>query len=224
MVIESPAPAVTSQTTPEGAEAETSSEATFSQDEMSILVWLISKGMANALSGLSQMTGRAVRVTSLDLKRLETRTAADTLEPPGLPGIGIHLKVDGDATGHIVFIYEPSIAYGLIDSLLEQTNGTTQRLDEMGNSILGEMGNVAGTHFLNALSDTSSLVLMPSPPVVSVDAARSILNVPLGSLADTQEATFVMKAIFGDESGDHQGRLMILPSTQFIMALVRQPI
>ncbi len=222
MVIESPTVAAAGQVALERGDDGLDSKAAFGQEEMSVLVWLISKGMANALSGLSQMTGHAVQVTSLDLKRLETRTAADTLEPPGLPGIGIHQKVDGDATGHIVFIYEPSIAYGLIDSLLEQTKGTTRSLDEMGDSILGEMGNVAGTHFLNALSDTSSLVLMPSPPVVSVDAARSILDVPLRSLGDTQKATFVMKAIFGDESGDHQGRLVILPSTQFITAVARQ--
>ena len=89
MVIGSPASAAISQTIPEGAAAATNSEETFGQDDMSILVWLISKGMANALSGLSQMLGHAVKVTSLDLKRLETRTAADMLEPPGLPGIGI---------------------------------------------------------------------------------------------------------------------------------------
>lgn len=222
MVTESPAPAAASQIVPEGAEAATNAEATFDQDEMSILVWLISKGMANALSGLSQMLGQSIQVTSLDLKRLETRTAADVLEPPGLPGIGIHLRIDGDATGHMVLIYEPSIAYCLIDLLLEQTNGSTQRLDDMGTSILGEMGNVAGTYFLNALADTSNLLLMPSPPVVTVEAARSILNVPLESLADTQEATFIMKATFGNESGDHQGRLVILPSTGFVKAVVKR--
>ncbi len=221
MVTESPAPIAAGQTAPQGVEAATDPDATFGQDEMSILVWLISKGMAKSLSGLSQMLGHAIQVTSLDLKRLETRTAADALEPPGLPGVGVQLDINGDAKGHMVLIYDPSIAYWLIDSLLEQTKGSTQRLDDMGTSILGEMGNVAGAHFLNALADASNLLLMPSPPVVTVDAARSILNIPLEALAVAQEATIVIKATFGDETGDYNGRLVILPSTGFIKAVVK---
>ncbi len=224
MVIESPAPAAAGQVALEGGGDGLDSKAAFGQEEMSVLVWLVSKGMANALSGLSQMLRHAIQVTSLDLKRLETRTAADALEPPGIPGVGIHLKIDGDAAGHMLLVYEPSIAYRLIDLQLGQPDGSTQRLDEMGSSVLGEMGNVAGTHFLNALADTTNLLLMPSPPVVTVDAARSILNVPLETLAETQEDTFVMKATFGDDSGDFGGRLVILPTTRFVRAVVKRPI
>ncbi len=224
MVIGSPAPAAAGQVGIESGDDDGDGKAVFGEEEMSVLVWLISKGMANSLSGLSQMLGHAIRVTSLDLKRLETRTAADALEPPGTPGIGIHLRIDGDATGHMVLVFEPSIAYRLIDSQLGQPSGSTQRLEEMGSSVLGELGNVAGTHFLNALADTSSLVLMPSPPVVMVDAARSILNVPLETLAETQKDTFVMKATFGDDDGDLGGRLVILPTTGFVTAVVKRPI
>ncbi len=223
MVIESPAPATAGQPGPESSDIAPDSKVAFTQDEMSVLVWLVSKGMANALSGLSHMLGRTIQVTSLDLRRLETRKAADILEPPGTPGVGIHLKINGDAAGHMMLVYEPAVAFQLVDLQLHQPAGSTKRLEEMASSVLGEMGNVAGTFFLNALADTSNLVLMPSPPEVMIDAARSILNVPLDALAETQEGTYVMKASFDGDAGELGGRLVILPTTEFVRAVVKRP-
>ena len=38
------------------------------KDEIAIWTWLVSRGIANSLSGLSQMAGQDLIVTGLDLK------------------------------------------------------------------------------------------------------------------------------------------------------------
>ncbi len=49
------------------------------EDNMAVWTWLVSKGISNALSGLSQMVGHKIEVTSLDLKWLPAKDAAGLL-------------------------------------------------------------------------------------------------------------------------------------------------
>ena len=142
------------------------SEVTFTKDEMAIWTWLVSKGVANALSGLSQMVGHEIRVTSLDLEQLSVKDAAGLMGGPDALGVGIYLAIDGDATGHLMLMHEPKVAFQLVDMQLGLPPGSTQKLEEIERSVLGEMGNITGSFFLNALADATNLSLMPSPPAV----------------------------------------------------------
>ena len=66
--------------------------------------------------------------------------------------IGIYLTVSGSADGHIMLMYNPKMAYGFVDLLMGQPEGTTKALGEIESSALGELGNIMGSSFLNALA------------------------------------------------------------------------
>ncbi|GAG44013.1 unnamed protein product, partial [marine sediment metagenome] len=55
--------------------------------DMAVWTWLVSKGIANALSGLSQMVGREIRVTSLDLQQLPAKDVTGLLGAPEAIGV-----------------------------------------------------------------------------------------------------------------------------------------
>jgi chemotaxis protein CheC len=145
------------------------SEIILTREKLSTWTWIVSKGIANALFGLSRMVGHEIETTSLDLKWLPAKEVVNLLGGPEATGVGIYLTIEGDATGHLLLLHDTRIALQLIDMQLGLAQGTTKRIDEMERSVLGEMGNITGSFFLNALADTTDLLLMPSPPAVIVD-------------------------------------------------------
>ncbi len=195
----------------------------FTKDETVIWTWMVSKGISNALSGLSKMVGQELNVTSLDLKRYPAKDAAILLGGPENLVVGIYLTIDGDATGHLMLIHDPKIAFQLIDLQLGLPPGSTQKLEEMERSVLGEMGNITGSFFLNALADASGLNLMPSPPVVMIDMAGAILGIALTKIMQEQDDVLVIRAMFGTDSQQIDGTFMVLPTSDFMQVILRNP-
>ncbi len=193
----------------------------FTKEEMSVWTWLVSKGIANALAGLSQMVGHEINVTSLDLQQLPVKDAANLMGGAETIVVGIYLAIHGDATGHLMLIHDPKIAFELIDIQMGLPSGSTQRLEEMERSVLGEMGNITGSYFLNALADATGLTLMPSPPTVIVDMVGAIMDIPMTSIMEKQDDTLVVKTTFSTDSRQINGTFMILPTTDFMQVILK---
>ena len=82
----------------------------------------------------------------------------------------------------------------LIDLQIGLVPGSTRNLGEMELSVMGEMGNITGSFFLNALADATNLTLAPSPPAVMVDMAGAILDIALAEIMKDQEFTDLKNA------------------------------
>ncbi len=195
----------------------------FSRNEMVIWTWLVSRAIVSSLSGLSKMVGHNLVVTSLDLKQYPAKDGASLLGGPENIVVGINLEVSGDATGHLMLIHEPIIAFELIDMQKDLPPGSTQGLGSLEDSILGEMGNVTGSLFLNAMADVSGLNLLISPPTVMIDMAGAILDIALAKNMQEGDDILVVKATFGAGERQIDGVFMILPSSEFIEIVLRHP-
>jgi len=193
----------------------------FTKDENAVWTWLVSKGITNALSGLSEMVGHELSVTSLDLKQYPAREAAVLLGGSENLVVGIYLTIDGDATGHLMLIHDLKIAFELIDTQMDLPPGSTRGLEEMECSVLGEMGNVIGAFFLNAMADASGLSLMPSPPTVMIDMTSAILDVVLIKIIQEQDDVLVTKAKFSTDSRQIVGTFMVLPTSNFMQVILK---
>jgi chemotaxis protein CheC len=190
------------------------------KENLSVWTWLVSKGISNALTGLSQMIGKTIEVSAIDIKWLPTSKVVDLLGGPDNTIVGIYLSIEGDARGHLLLLHDTKIAFQFIDSQLGLPKGSTKEIDEMEYSVLGEMGNITGSFFLNALADSTSLVLMPSPPFVLMDMVGAILNVPLAFITKENDNAFVVKANFKAEDDDFYGTFMLLPTMNFMSTLL----
>ncbi len=192
------------------------------KDEAAIWTWLVSRGITSSLSGLSEMVGQELVVNSLDVRQLPVKDATALLGGPENPVIGIYLTIHGDATGHLMLVHEQRMAFELIDIQMDLPAGSTQRLEEMEYSILGEMGNITGAFFLNALADANDLSLTPSPPKVITDSAKDILNIALAEITEVQDSVLVIKAIFGNENRQIEGIFMVLPTSSFMEVILKR--
>jgi len=191
------------------------------EDEMAILTWLASRGIANSLSGLSHMVGKELTVNGLNIKHLPAKDTVSLLGEPEHTVVGIYLTIHGDATGHIMLVHDPRVAFELIDYQMGLAPGSTRNFGEMERSVLGEMGNITGAFFLNALADATNLVLIPSPPDVMVDMAGTILDVALAKIMQDQEDVLTIKATFGTDTRQIDGTFLVMPTMDFMRVVLR---
>jgi chemotaxis protein CheC len=138
------------------------------------------------------------------------------------------LTFEGDATGHILLVHQPEVAFAIIDMLLGNAPGSTQSLEEMEQSALAELGNVIGSSFLNAIADALGLSLRPSPPDVILDMAGAILDVAVVEILQESEDVFVSETAFGTDDRQANGTFLVIPSVSFLKVIlehsgVRQP-
>jgi chemotaxis protein CheC len=169
-------------------------------------------GSTTAVSGLSQMVNRDFKISALNIEEVSLRNATNLIGKSEDRVIGVYLLFTGNATGHILLAFQPATAYELIDMAMGVPNGTTKNMGEMERSVLGEMGNIVGTFFLNGVADCVGLRLMPSPPAVVEDMAGALIDSVLAEAFDQNESLFVIKLLFSCTGQEIEGRFLVLPS------------
>lgn len=170
------------------------------------------KGIANAISGLSRMVGQEAEIISLGARKVAAKEAAGLLGGPEVNTIGIYLGIDGCATGHLMLVYNPKTALQLVDMLMEVEPGSTKSLGDMERSALGEIGNIMGSYFVNAVADTTDLRLQISPPAVMIDMAGAILDAILAEIMRETNQIVVVETTFDIRNRQVDGMFFVFPS------------
>lgn len=143
-------------------------------------------GTGNATTALSQMLNCKVDMNVPQVKLLEFSHVGELMGGEELIMAGIYLGVQGDIKGSILFLLEKESAQKLVERLLG-TPSSGDKLSEMEQSALKEIGNIITASYLNSLSTLTNLVIYPSVPALSIDMAGAILSVPaivFGTIAD----------------------------------------
>jgi len=173
---------------------------------------LIRKGMANALNGLSGMIGEEMVVKSISVDHILARNMPDVLGGPENVVIGVYILYDGASTGHILLAHQPEVAYAILDILLGPTPRSHRPLTDMERSAIGEMGNITGTFFLNAVANELGVLLNPSPPIILMDMAGAILDIALAEILEEGDRVFIASMEYTIKGVEAAGNFIILPN------------
>lgn len=174
-------------------------------------VKVFSGGFTNAMTGLSQMAGQEIKISRMEFKKVPVKEVSALFGGPEALIIAVYLEISGKTNGQMVVVYEPKVAYDLIDLLLCQSQGTTRELSEMERSTLGEVGNIMGSFFLNYVSDTTGIRFQPSPPAVMMDMAGAILDAALAGLMEFSDDIYIMETVFGTNDRQVAGTFLVIP-------------
>jgi chemotaxis protein CheC len=182
-----------------------------------IQVWedLVKKGMANSIKGLSQMVGKEFQINAINIRRVPAKEMPYVLGGPEQMVVGVYITFSGATHGHILMAHQPEFAYKVLDMLMGNPLGTTNSLDEMSQSALGEMGNITGTFFLNAVADSLGVFLNPSPPIVLLDMAGAILDIAIAEILAERDEVFIAETSFGVTDRTVEGTFLIMPNASF---------
>jgi chemotaxis protein CheC len=168
-------------------------------------------GVNNAVIGLSQMAGQEIKIANINVKKILVKDIPSLFGGPETLIIAVYLEISGQSNGHMVVVYDPKVAFDLVDLLLGQPCGTTKELSDMERSTLGEMGNIMGSFFLNYISDTTGNRFQPSPPAVMMDMAGAVLDAALANVLASCDSTYIVETVFGTNDRQVSGTFMVIP-------------
>lgn len=147
--------------------------------------------LANIASGtaatsLSQMLGRDVDLNVPRALALPFAQAVEAVGDPAETVTGVVLPLEGDLAGVVLLLIEPAGAETLC-RMLGVEPGT-----DVAESAMGEIGNIVGASYLQALGSMTGLDLGPTPPHVVTDLLGAIVASVLAETVGTCEFAFVL--------------------------------
>lgn len=156
---------------------------TFSDMQLDALRELANIGSGNAGTALGSMLGKSVDISVPTAAALPLAEAVAIAGEPDELRYGVVVPIVGDFEAIVVLLFPGEDAqklcgiYGIEPSTPD------------GASMLGEVGNILGTNYINVLAQMVGMELEPSPPQVVEDMLGSILSsVLIGRGEDVEEA------------------------------------
>jgi chemotaxis protein CheC len=112
--------------------------------------------------------------------------AVEQLGPPEQEITGIALGVEGEVPATVLMLLTPADADSVCSLLGLDPDS------ELAPSALGEIGNVVGTSYLNALAGMAGIALEPTPPATVTDMLGAIVQTILAARAACSDHTLLL--------------------------------
>jgi chemotaxis protein CheC len=175
--------------------------------------YLLRKAMWHVTSGLSDTVGRTITNDPPCVERVPIAQVATRAGDPETERVGIYLVLGSGLRGQAILILPLDSALNLADLFMGEQAGTAAYLGVVERSALAEVGNMAVSYFLNAVSTISETpeILRPSPPAVMVDMLGAILDVIVTPVAAVRDDLLIIETAFKDSAGAIRGHFWVLP-------------
>jgi chemotaxis protein CheC len=162
-------------------------------------------GSGTASTALSSMLGRSVDISVPNAVVLPFAEAVEATGPAEEEVTGIVLGVIGDMTATVLLLVPPADADTMC-RLLGLDPG-----DEYALSALGEIGNVVGTSYINALAAMTGLEIEPTPPATATDMLAAIVETVLANHADGGDVALLLDSDLDVEGEDCSISFVLVP-------------
>jgi chemotaxis protein CheC len=186
----------------------------FTDMQLDALRELANIGSGTASTSLSGMLGRPVDISVPAAAALTFADAIDTIGAPEEEVTGVVLGVVGEMEGIVLLLMRVADARGLCALLGVDADS------EMGQSALGEIGNIVGTSYINALAQMTGLNIEPSPPQAATDMLGAIVASVLAGVAGAEDVALVLDSDLEVEGEDCSLSFLMLPTRDGVEELL----
>ena len=140
-------------------------------------------GSGNAATALASMLGQSVDLHVPTALVLELADAVDAVGNPEDTVSAVIIGVFGDLDATVLLLFDPESANALCALLGVEGD------PEMALSALGEIGNILGSSYIQAMGTMTNLHMEPHPPIAMADMLGAIVASVLAvAAADTDLA------------------------------------
>jgi len=179
---------------------------TFSDMQLDALRELANIGSGNAGTALGSMLGKSVDISVPTAAALPLDEAVAIAGEPDELRYGVVVPIIGDFEAIVVLLFPEEDAqklcgiYGIDPSTPD------------GASMLGEVGNILGTNYINVLAQMVGMELEPEPPQVVEDMLGSILSSVLIGRGDDIEEALILDSNLLVEEEECSLSFLLLPN------------
>lgn len=167
-------------------------------------------GSGNAATALAKMIDKKVDMEVPKVKILEFKDVTEVLGGGDTPVSGIYFQMDGDVIGNILFVLDITSSKKLVEMIFKRAE-IDDVLDEMGMSVLSEIGNILAASYVNSLSSLTGLSVKISVPSINIDMAGAILSVPAIQFSHLGDNVLFIETQFQENGEKVIGNLFLIP-------------
>ena len=133
-------------------------------------------GAGHAATALSKMVDAKVMISVPQISLTQVNGMTPLVPGPEEPVVGIELRLVGDFTGWTLLVFPLADARRLAQLLLKRPLDTSVPIGGLEQSAIQEVGNILSSAYLSALSAFLGMLVIPSPPTLSVDPSASVIS------------------------------------------------
>jgi chemotaxis protein CheC len=187
---------------------------TFNDLQLDALRELANIGSGTASTALSSMLGRSVHISVPTAQALPFADAVDAIGPAEKLVTGVVIGVVGDMKGTVLLLLGENDA-AVLCSLLG-----VDPADEMAASALGEIGNIVGASYINALGAMTGMEMEPEPPQSATDMLAAIVASVLAGRASGDDIALVLDSDLQVEGEDCSISFLLVPTAGGVQELL----
>ncbi|MEA4892923.1 MAG: chemotaxis protein CheC [Peptococcaceae bacterium] len=177
-------------------------------------------GSGNAASSISLMLNRQVDIAVPVVRILDYQEVVENLGGPEQLLIGLLLSLQGQVTGMIMFLLHKDFAHLALNTLIGAEFDETSPLDEMGQSVIQEIGNIMAASYVNAIASLTGLEITISVPELCVDMAGAILSVPAIYYANISDKIIYIEDEFGHAEKRAASHILLIPEVDSLQKIM----
>jgi chemotaxis protein CheC len=187
---------------------------TFNDVQLDALRELANIGSGTASTALSSMLGRSVDLTVPSAAALTFADAVDAVGPADDIVTGVVIGVVGDMEGTVLLLLGERDAATLCGLL------GVDPTDEIAGSAIGEIGNIVGASYVNALAAMTGLQMEPEPPQSATDMLGAIVATVLAGRASGDDIALVLDSDLLVEGDDCSISFLLVPTREGVNELL----
>lgn len=177
-------------------------------DVVDILQEVGNIGIGNAATALAEFLDTKVNVTVPRASLVPVEEVFDHIGGVEEIVAAVLLRVEGDLSGTVLFVFSEGSVLKLISQLLGQPIGSLEEIGGMGESVLMEVGNILTGSFLNAISMMSNLTIIPAVPLFTFDMLGSIISSSLLGTGMMEDQVLLIETKLAQEGDEVTGNLL----------------
>jgi chemotaxis protein CheC len=177
----------------------------YTELQLDALRELANIGSGTASTALSAMLGRSVDISVPKAQALPFAEAVDAAGPAEQDITGIVLGIVGEMHGTVLLLVPPADADAMCRMLGVEPD------DEFALSALGEIGNIVGTSYINALASMTGMDIEPTPPATATDMLGALVATVLAGHAHAGDIALMLDSNLVVEGEDCSVSFLLVP-------------
>ena len=179
-------------------------------------------GTGNAVSSLSAMMGHVIEIGIPSICLVRYQDIFDTLGIQEAVQTGILIQVSGELQGMFLFLMDEAFTKAILETMLGETDYCLTCLDEMGQSLLSELGNIMCGSYIRALAELTGMDTDVSVPDLCIDMGGGILGVPLSRHLKVSDSILLIENIFHMGENAFVGRILFWPELDSLNTMLKK--
>lgn len=180
-------------------------------------------GAGHAATALSQMVNTRIMVDIPEIRIVKLEDVGELIGRPDEIVSAVMMQLLGDVTGRTVQIFPWKTAVQLTSTLLRRERvARPEDFGELEQSALREVGNILVGAYINALSELMGLMLIMSPPAITIDTAQAVLTTSYLNFGEPHDYVFAVNTRLGMDSNTELGaHFLLLPDDASLKVILR---